>query len=306
MLQRKDQSIHKLASELNDTRADKDQLEKLFDGSQLENQKCLQQINDFREHVRTLEAALIRINGPGWREEFSIPPTPGPRSLATPIPNIGILQKNRFPFGFTGAEVKAVSEADSLDDSIEEVVDSMRRYANGSKVANRNEPAQLNRIRSPLMEQLDDHTLSSSISDDDGDIKEGGPGPVPLHDGQTPVAIPIFPTTPDLQPIISLISSLHATSHAQSSELVSAILDNHDQKLALDHAEREQNRQTVVQQVQDAQAEVARAWEDMRQQDDVREHNLKRLLEEAIECLQRFDGGVPNALSGAMPEATSV
>jgi hypothetical protein len=35
MLQRKDQSIHKLASELNDTRADKDQLEKLFDGSQL-------------------------------------------------------------------------------------------------------------------------------------------------------------------------------------------------------------------------------------------------------------------------------
>jgi hypothetical protein len=220
-----------------------------------------------------------------------------------------------------------VSEADSSDDSIEEVVDSMRRYANGSKVANRNEPAQLNRIKSPLMEQLDDHTLSSSISDDDGDIKEGGPGPVPLHDGQTPVAIPIFPTTPDLQPIISLISSLHTTSHAQSSELVSAILDNHDQKLALDHAEREQNRQTVVQQVQDAQAEVARAWEDMRQQDDVREHNLKRLLEEvrlvciaaavnailiivwrvqAIERLQRFDGGVPNALSGAMPEATSV
>lgn len=35
MLQRKDQSIHKLTSELNDTRADKDQLEKLFDGSQL-------------------------------------------------------------------------------------------------------------------------------------------------------------------------------------------------------------------------------------------------------------------------------
>lgn len=177
------------------------------------------------------------------------------------------------------------------------------------------------------MEQLDDHTLSSSISDDDGDIKEGGPGPIPLHDGQTAVAIPIFPTTPDLQPIISLISSLHATSHAQSSELVSAILDNHDQKVALDHAEREQNRQTVVQQIQDAQAEVARAWEDMRQQDDVREHNLKRLLEEvrlvciaaavnailiivwrvqAIERLQRFDGGVPNALSGAMPEATSV
>lgn len=173
-----------------------------------------------------------------------------------------------------------MSEADSSDDSIEEVVDSMRRYANGSKVANRNEPAQLNRMRSPLMEQLDDHTLSSSISDDDGDIREGGPGPVALHDGQTPVAIPIFPTTPDLQPIISLISSLHATSHAQSSELVSAILDNHDQKVALDHAEREQNRQTVVQQVQDAQAEVARAWEDMRQQDDMREHNLKRLLEE--------------------------
>jgi hypothetical protein len=215
------------------------------------------------------------------KEDFSIPPTPGPRSLASPIPNTGRLQRNRFPFGFTGAEVKSVSEIDSQDGSVEEVVDSMRRYANGSKATERKDAAeQLQRIRSPLIEQLDDHTLSSSISDD-GDIMDGTQGAYLPDDRQSPSAIPIVPTTQDLQPIISLISSLHASTQSQSSEVVASILAKHDKKLAVDRAEREENRQTVVQQVQDAQAEVARVWEDMRQQDDMREQNLKRLLETA-------------------------
>lgn len=114
MLTRKDQSIYKMTRDMNEIRADKDQLEKLFEGSQTyvecnvrdgttcsrlanpalwvyrENQKCVQQINDLKEHVRVswmrrpdrtasephlmqwqlrqiLETTMNRLNGPGWR-----------------------------------------------------------------------------------------------------------------------------------------------------------------------------------------------------------------------------------------------
>lgn len=166
----------------------------------------------------------------------------------------------------------------SEDDSTEDVVDSMRRYTTGNKKIERKETTNIGRIRSPLMDQIDDDTPFAQSSFEEGamddvqQVKMSPPMHPPVGNGPAPMAL-------DLEPIISLVSSLHASSHVTSTELINSILVKHEQQTASDRAESNQNRQTVVQQVQDAQAEVARLWEDMRQEDDRREKDLKQLLD---------------------------
>lgn len=187
--------------------------------------------------------------------------------------------QGRFPFDTTGAgTIIGRAETDEGNDTAEEVVDSMRRYANGTKAIERNEAGKIGRMRSPLVEQLDDDTLSAQDSSDEEPEHISDLEASTNINQPTPVKT-VVPTAMDLQPVVSVISSLHASSHAQSTELVNNIIDKHEKRLALDRANWDENRQTVVQQVQDAQAEVAKAWEDTRQQDDMREQNIKQMLE---------------------------
>lgn len=243
---------------------------------------------------------MNRLNGPGWRvrgqsgrmrlsadidssfsqEDFDIPPTPGPRSsisLMTPIPNLSdtAIRKRQSILGNTsfGQRMPQLVEMSPRDDDREEVVDSMRRYVrHDDRQSLADNQAGSDNTDQDLDQQLTelsivDHDRLSAPKDDIPDKVES-PRPS-VH----------FSQALDLEPIISTLSSLHATSHAQSTELLHKLTEAEAVKAAERERLQDDKQQAALMHLVDIKTTIQHDWQELRSRDAERERSLRAMME---------------------------
>jgi hypothetical protein len=147
-------------------------------------------------------------------------------------------------------------------DDEEEVVNSMRRY--GSHNNRFTDDGQLEQARDLLTQPLSITPASDN----------NAPGDTSTSFASQPI---------DLEPIIAAMSTLLATSHTQSTDILTSMIDQNTSKAMEREKISEQKQLRILLQIQETKAAMAQDWDDMMRQDAVRESQLKVMMENVSE-----------------------
>jgi len=195
----------------------------------------------------------------------------------TPIPDLSdtSVRKRQSILGGTpfGPKLPQLVEMSPADDDREEIVDSMRRYVRQDDRENLgNDRARNDSTRRELDQQLTELSIRGqdrlSASTDDVSHIVGSPGPTVSQ-----------PQHLDLEPIISTLSTLHATSHAQSAELLHKLAEAEAAKASEREKLQEDKRRTALEYLGDIKTTIQHDWQEMLSRDAEREQSLKAMME---------------------------
>jgi hypothetical protein len=180
-------------------------------------------------------------------------------------PSISLGRNSRMPF-LTEEELLAPPKHFSEfydEDSTEDVVDSMRRYADAKK------PLTYGREGKEIVDRDLIRLHVERIKLDTHSQQTGSPN----ETKNSPAYI-------DLDPIITLLNTLHASSHTQSlsilSNFVQEVRVNKEGERAIDEA----RKTATITKLEEGQEIITKAWEDAQRADNAREERLKTMMQD--------------------------